>query len=60
MVVNGRQAPVEARAQVRLIAKQVYVAPRIQGNFLASNPFEKNLLKKTLEYHLVHYSNSRI
>ena len=59
-MVNGRQAPVAAPTQVRLIAKQVYVAPRIQGNFLASNPFEKNLLKKTLEYHLVHYSNSRI
>ena len=45
-MVNGRQAPVAARAQVRLIADQVYVAPRIQGNFLGEQSFWKEFIKE--------------
>ena len=45
-MVNCIQAPVAARAQVRLIADQVYVAPRIQGNFLGEQSFWKEFIKE--------------
>ena len=45
-MVNGRQAPAAAPAQVRLIANQVYVAPRIQGNFLGEQSFWKEFIKE--------------